>query len=318
MTDKSYCEKGYFFENLLLLIDVMKKKIIIVCGPTGVGKTDLSIALALHFKSEIISFDSRQFFIETTIGTAKPGAAQLAAAPHHFINSHHVWEYFSAGQFATACNELMNKNPDKNFVLVGGSGMYVDALVNGMDDLPAKDEAIRNQLDLIFEEDGIEALQLKLKSLDEQYYNQVDTFNKQRLMRAIEVCLVSGKTYTSFLNKKKYDFNFEPIFIGLDLSREVLYNRINSRVDLMIAEGLQKECEQLIQYSNCNALKTVGYREMFAHINNEISLAEAIGLIKQHSRNYAKRQLTWFRRNPLIKWFDPNNTIEIIRYIENV
>lgn len=296
----------------------MKKKVIIVCGPTGVGKTDLSIALALHFNAEIISFDSRQFFIETTIGTAKPDAEQLATVPHHFINSHHVWEYFSAGQFAAACNELMNKNPDKNFVLVGGSGMYIDALVNGMDDLPAQDEAIRKQLDLIFEEGGIEALQQKLKALDEQYFNQVDTFNKQRLMRAIEVCLVSGRTYTSFLNQKKYDFNFEPIFIGLNMNREVLYNRINLRVDHMIAGGLQKECEQLIQFKDCNALKTVGYKEMFACLNREIDLAEAISLIKQHSRNYAKRQLTWFRRNPLIKWFEPSDTVEIIRYIDNV
>jgi tRNA dimethylallyltransferase len=295
---------------------LMKKKIIIVCGPTGVGKTDLSIKLALHFQAEIISFDSRQFFIETTIGTAKPDAEQLATVPHHFINSHHVWEYFSAGEFAAACNELMSKERDKNFVLVGGSGMYIDALVNGLDDLPAKDFAIRKELDLIFETGGIEALQQKLKLLDEVFFSEVDIFNKQRLMRAIEVCLVSGKTYSSFLNQKKHEFNFQPIFIGLNLDREVLYNRINLRVDQMLADGLQKECEQLMEYKDCNALKTVGYKELFAYLNGQITCIEAVNLIKQHTRNYAKRQLTWFRRNKQIKWFEPSDFSAIVQYID--
>ena len=295
----------------------MKKKLIIVCGPTGVGKTAVSIALALHYNAEIISFDSRQFFIETTVGTAKPDATQLATVPHHFINSHHVWEYFSAGKFASECNKLLNNNPEKNYILVGGSGMYIDALVNGMDNLPAQDVAVRKQLDLIFEEGGIESLQQKLKVLDEQYYHEVDLFNKQRLMRAIEVCLISGKTYTSFLNQKKHEFNFSPVFIGLNINREILYNRINLRAESMIADGLQKECEQLTQFKECNAMKTVGYKEMLACINNKINLAEAINLIKQHTRNYAKRQLTWFRKNPLIKWFEPDAVADIIQFIDN-
>ena len=294
----------------------MKKKIIIVCGPTGIGKTDLSIALALHYNAEIISFDSRQFFIETNIGTAKPDEQQLAAVKHHFINSHHVWEYFSAGQFADACNELMHSNPEKNYVLVGGSGMYIDALVNGMDNLPAKDFAIRQQLDDWYAEGGIEILQQKLKALDNEYFNVVDQFNKQRLMRAIEVCLVSGQTYTSFLNQKKHEFNFHPVFIGLDMEREILYNRINLRVDKMLAEGLENECMQLTQYKTCNALKTVGYKEMFQYLEGALTLTEATNLIKQHSRNYAKRQLTWFRKNQAVKWFAPDELENSIQHID--
>ncbi len=294
----------------------MKKKIIIVCGPTGIGKTDLSISLAQHYNAEIISFDSRQFFIETTIGTAKPEPQQLAAVKHHFINSHHVWEYFSAGQFADACNELLNSNPEKNYVLVGGSGMYIDALVNGLDNLPAKDAAIRQQLDDWYAEGGIEILQQKLRALDEDYFNEVDIFNKQRLMRAIEVCLVSGLTYTSFLNQKKYEFNFHPVFIGLDTNREILYNRINLRVDKMIADGLELECRKLMEYKTCNALKTVGYKEMFDYLDGKISVTEATNLIKQHSRNYAKRQLTWFRKNQSIKWFAPDELKSIMEHID--
>lgn len=296
---------------------MQKRKIIIVCGPTGVGKTDVSIELAKEFNAEIISFDSRQFFIETEIGTAKPDEYQLEQVVHHFVNTHHIWESFSAGHFAQTCTAFLNDdlNSKKNFILVGGSGMYIDALVNGLDNLPGEDAAIRLQLDELFALNGMEPLQNLLMKLDFEYYKKVDINNKQRVMRALEVCMSSGKTYTSFLLGKKAEFPFDPIFIGIDLERSVLYERINNRVDAMLAAGLQSECEQLIAYKNCHALKTVGYKEIFEFLEGNTSYSEAVNLIKQHTRNYAKRQLTWFRKNKNIKWFKPDEIKAIESYI---
>ncbi|MEO8146948.1 MAG: tRNA (adenosine(37)-N6)-dimethylallyltransferase MiaA [Bacteroidia bacterium] len=296
-----------------------KKILIIICGPTAVGKTDVSIAVAKHLGAEIISFDSRQFFVETNIGTAKPDAEQLAAVKHHFINSHHVWEHFSAGEFADACLALLNasENKQQQFVMVGGSGLYIDALVNGMDDLPGKDEPIRQQLDQLYDEKGIGALQEKLKAFDEKYYNTVDLNNKQRLMRALEVIQLSGKPYSSFLGNSQHAFNFIPVYIALDLNRDELYKRINNRVDTMMQGGLKEECIRLMEYKTCNALKTVGYKEMFEHIEGKYSLDEAVTLIKQHTRNYAKRQLTWFRKNKNFKWFNPDDLNAIISHVDS-
>lgn len=298
----------------------MQKKIIIICGPTGAGKTDVSIELAKKYGAEIISFDSRQFYIETTIGTAKPDTVQLEEVRHHFINSHHIWQSFSAGQFVDACNAFFNavESKNKKFILVGGSGMYIDALVYGLDNMPGEDSNIRHLLDQMFAEKGMEVLQVELKKLDPEYYQKVDINNKQRVMRALEVCLISGKTFTSFLGNKLSQFDFKPIYIGIDLDRNVLYERINNRVDNMIATGLQNECMQLIDFKNHNALKTVGYKEMFEFIAGKATQDETISLIKQHTRNYAKRQLTWFRKNKDIKWFKPNETNAIAAYIETI
>ncbi len=291
---------------------------VVICGPTAVGKTAVAIDIARNLNAEIISFDSRQFFIETNIGTAKPGEDQLKAIKHHFVNSHHVWENFSAGDFAEQCNALLNQpeNADKKYVLVGGSGLYIDALITGMDDLPGYSLPIRQKLDVIYETNGISALQQLLKEKDEVYYHKVDINNKQRLMRALEVIELSGQPYSALLGKKKSAFDFPVIYIGLNIDRQLLYERIDARVDEMIALGLKNECISLLNYKGINALKTVGYKEMFECLEGKKSMSETIALIKQHTRNYAKRQLTWFRKNKNIIWFSPFELKNIQMHID--
>lgn len=293
------------------------KPLIIICGPTAVGKTSVAIDVAKHFGAEIISFDSRQFYIETCVGTAKPDEQQLNEIKHHFINSHHIWENFSAGQFAYSCAAFLNatENATKQFILVGGSGLYIDALINGMDDLPGMSVAIREQLAKLFHDEGIAGLQQQLKAKDPVYYDVVDINNRQRLMRALEVIEISGKPYSSFLGKQKHEPDSKTIYIGLNIPREQLYQRINARVDVMVQNDLKEECLQLKDYMLCNALKTVGYKEVYEHLNGKFSWDETVKLIKQHTRNYAKRQLTWFRKNENIKWFHPDDLDLIIDYI---
>ncbi|HQV00439.1 MAG TPA: tRNA (adenosine(37)-N6)-dimethylallyltransferase MiaA, partial [Bacteroidia bacterium] len=240
----------------------MQRKLIVVGGPTGIGKTDVSIILALALDAEIISFDSRQFFIETQIGTAKPTIDQLKKVKHHFINSHHVWQPFTAGAFAQTCNKLISENPSQNFVLVGGSGMYIDAWLHKLDDLPLMDATYRKQLDVWYENNGIAFLQAMLKQADPTYYYTVDLFNKQRVMRALEVCHLGNKPYSAYLAGKEKNV-MEVIKLGLNMPRQQLYNRINCRVDSMIAAGLVNECKLLLPYKEMQALKTVGYKEMF-------------------------------------------------------
>ncbi len=294
-----------------------KKKLFVIVGPTAVGKTALSIQLAKAFDTEIISADSRQFFKEMSIGTAKPTAIEMGTIKHHFIDSHSISEEYNVGKFETEAIQVLNtlfKTKDYA-ILVGGSGLYIDAVCNGLDELPEASAEIRQQLKLLFEEKGIAALQEQLKELDLNYYNQVDLNNPQRLMRALEVCLSTGKTYSEQRAGKTKKRNFTTIKIGLNTTREALYERINTRVDEMMHQGLLDEVKSLVLYQNKNALQTVGYKELFDYLENKTSLEQAIELIKQHTRNFAKRQLTWFKRDEQIQWFEPNEFEKIKQYI---
>ncbi len=296
-----------------------KKKLFVVVGPTAVGKTAMSIQLAKAFDTEILSADSRQFFKEMSIGTAKPTATEMGNIKHHFIDSHSISEEYNVGKFETEAIQVLNTLFEtKDYaILVGGSGLYIDAVCNGLDELPEASAEIRQQLKSLYEQKGIIALQEQLKVLDLLYYNQVDLNNPQRLMRALEVCMSTGKTYSEQRAGKTKARNFTTIKIGLNTSREELYNRINARVDEMINQGLLDEVKSLVSYQNKNALQTVGYKELFDYLENKTSLEQAIELIKQHTRNFAKRQLTWFKRDEQIQWFEPNEFEKIKQYISS-
>jgi tRNA dimethylallyltransferase len=292
--------------------------LIVVAGPTAAGKTAVAISLAKYFKCEIISADSRQFYIEMNAGTAKPDPSQLAEVKHHFINSLHIEQDYSAGAFERDAIHLLDQLFTKNRIVVmaGGSGLYIDAILYGIDDVPKSDAIIRKQLEDLYAEKGITALQQKIKELDIYYYANNDINNTQRLMRAIEVSLISGKPYSSFLKKEIAQRNFKTILIGVSPEREELYNRINKRVDEMLAAGLKEECESLYLKRNLNALQTVGYKELFDFLDGNCSFDEAVNLIKQHTRNYAKRQMTWFRKYDNMQWFKPDAIDEMKRYID--
>ncbi|MBF2709110.1 tRNA (adenosine(37)-N6)-dimethylallyltransferase MiaA [Flavobacterium soyangense] len=296
----------------------MAKYLITIVGPTAIGKTSLSIALAQHFNCEIISCDSRQFFKEMQIGTAVPSSEELAAAKHHFIQNKSIFENYTVGDFekeAIAKLDELFLNNDY-VVMVGGSGLYVDAVLKGFDDFPEINSSVRDEVKLNYEKSGIEYLQTELEKLDPKYFEVVAKENPQRMMRALEVCIGSGKPYSSFLNQKKNTRNFTPIIIGLEAERSKIYDRINQRVDTMINEGLLAEAKDLFPHKDLNAMQTVGYRELFSYFEGEISLEFAIEEIKKNTRRFAKRQLTWFKRNEETKWFDYlNNRQEIINYI---
>jgi tRNA dimethylallyltransferase len=293
------------------------KTLIVIAGPTAIGKTALAIQVAQHYQTEIISADSRQFFKEMNIGTAKPNAQELAAAPHHFINSHSINQEVSVGNFEKEAIQKIEELFLKHdvLVMVGGSGLYVNAVLYGFDEIPKADESIRNKLNQQFIEEGIETLQQQLLELDPVYYNEVDIRNPQRVIRALEVCMCSGKPYSSFRKTENKARNFEVTLIGLDIEREKLYEKINHRVDLMMEEGLLEEVKSLQEHQHLNALKTVGYTELFKYLNNECSLPEAVEKIKQNTRNFAKRQLTWFRKNEELIWFEPDFTT-IIAFLD--
>jgi tRNA dimethylallyltransferase len=293
------------------------KTLIVIAGPTAIGKTALSIEVAQHYQTEIISADSRQFFKEMSIGTAKPNTQELAAAPHHFINSHSINQEVSVGTFEKEAIQKIEELFQKHdvLVMVGGSGLYVNAVLYGFDEIPKADESIRNKLNQQFIEEGIETLQQQLLELDPVYYNEVDIRNPQRVIRALEVCMCSGKPYSSFRKTENKARNFEVTLIGLDIEREKLYEKINHRVDLMMEEGLLEEVKSLQEHQHLNALKTVGYTELFKYLNNECSLPEAVEKIKQNTRNFAKRQLTWFRKNEELIWFEPDFTT-IIAFLD--
>ncbi|MCA6422935.1 MAG: tRNA (adenosine(37)-N6)-dimethylallyltransferase MiaA [Flavobacterium sp.] len=295
----------------------MKKKYLItIIGPTAIGKTSLSIALAKHYGCEIISCDSRQFFKEMTIGTAVPSQEEMASASHHFIQNKSIFENYSVGDFELEAiaklDELFLKNNIQ--IMVGGSGLYVDAVLKGFDDFPEIDENIRKKINADFELFGIDYLQNKLMELDIDYYQKLSNKNPQtlqnpqRMKRFVEVCIGTGKPYSSFINQKKNQRNFTPIIIGLEAEREIMYNRINQRVDIMINEGLLKEVENLIPNKNLNALQTVGYRELFDYFDSNIEdsrlLGNAVEQIKMNTRRFAKRQITWFKRTENAIWFD--------------
>lgn len=298
----------------------MTKTLISIVGPTAIGKTSLSIKLANYFNTEIISADSRQFFKEMQIGTAAPTPIELASAKHHFIHHKSVEDYYSVGAFEKNAIQLLEKLFETHdiVILVGGSGLYVDAVINGLDHFPVVDSNIREGLNKLLETDGLETLQKKLKKLDPDSYSNIAIDNPQRIIRALEVCIGSGKPYSSFLNKNKHKRTFRTISIGLTAERELIYNRINERVDLMMQEGLLEEVEKLQNKKHLNALNTVGYKELFKYLDEEWDLNFAISEIKKNTRRFAKRQLTWFRKNDDIIWFEYNhNTENIIHSINN-
>ena len=301
------------------------KYLITIVGPTAIGKTSLSIALAQHFNCDIISCDSRQFFEEMRIGTAVPITEELAGAPHHFIQNKSIFENYTVGDFEKEAiaklDELFLTND--YVVMVGGSGLYVDAVLKGFDEFPEIDYQVREEIQSKYDNLGIVYLQQQLEVLDNDYFKELKTSNPQtlqnpqRMMRFVEVCIGTGKPYSSFLNLKKNTRNFTPILIGLEAERSVIYNRINQRVDIMMNEGLLAEAKELLPHKNLNALQTVGYRELFSHFESKISLEFAIEEIKKNTRRFAKRQLTWFKRNEQTKWFDYlTDRNKIIEYIK--
>ena len=294
-----------------------QKTLIVVVGPTAIGKTALAIALAKHFQTEIISADSRQFFTEMSIGTAKPSEEELAAAPHHFINSHSVTQLFSTGDFEIQALALMEKLFAKHdvLVMVGGSGLYINAICNGLDDMPEIDLNIREQLNQQFVDEGIEPIRKQLAELDPEYFSKVDQSNPQRMIRGLEVVLSTGQKLSSFLTSNKKERPFNIIKVGLNTDREKLYNQINHRVDVMIENGLVEEVKSLEAYKNLNALKTVGYSEIFDYLDGKTDLATAIDKIKQNTRRFAKRQLTWFRKDTETTWFEPAQDEEVISFL---
>lgn len=295
----------------------MSKNLIAIVGPTGVGKTDISIELATHFEAEIISADSRQIYKELNIGTAVPSKDQLNAVPHHFIQTRSVTEYYNASLYEQEVISLTEKLFEKsqNILLVGGSTLYVDSVCFGIDDIPDIDEQLRNDLLQRVNNEGIDGLRLELKKLDPEYYSVVDLKNKNRILRAVEVSLQTGKPYSSFRVDKKCNRNFNIVFVGLNRDREELYNRINLRVESMIEEGLVEEAKEVYHLRDKNALKTVGYRELFDYFDGKHDIDTAIDLIKRNSRKYARRQITWFKRYKDLIWFQPEQKEEIINHI---
>lgn len=297
-----------------------KKKLIVIVGPTAVGKTSLSIELAKHFKAEIISADSRQFFKEISIGTAKPTIQEMDGVIHHFIDSHSINDDYNVSEFERDALEVINQlfRKDNYAIVVGGSGLYIDSLCYGMDEgMPDPDKTIRERLNNDLKIEGIVSLQNHLLKLDPEFYQKIDLNNANRLIRAIEVCLITGKTYTSLRKGTIKKRPFEIIRIGLEMERNELYQRINQRVDLMLSDGLEEEVKSVLAYRNHNSLKTVGYREFFSFFENELSYLETIDKIKVNSRRYAKRQLTWFKKDDNTKWFLPKQAQEMINFIEN-
>jgi tRNA dimethylallyltransferase len=297
---------------------MMTKFLISVVGPTAIGKTALSIKLAQHFKTEIISADSRQFFKEMQIGTAAPTQEELVAAKHHFIHHKSILENYNVGAFekeVLQCLETLFKT--KNVVImVGGSGLYVDAITKGLDDFPEVDSQIRENLNTDLETKGLPYLQEQLRQLDVTSYNTIAIDNPHRVIRALEICMGTGKPYSSYLNKDKTKRDFKTITIGLTAERPIIYNRINQRVDIMIQAGLLKEVERLLPYQHLNALNTVGYKELFTYLNGDWELGFAISEIKKNTRRFAKRQLTWFKKDDGILWFD--YLVDIDEIIENL
>lgn len=293
------------------------KTIINVVGPTAVGKTSLGIYLAKLFNAVIISADSRQFYKETTIGTAKPTEKELGEAKHYFINNKSITEEYNAGDFERDSLKLINELEQEVIICVGGSGLYVNALNFGFDDIPEIDKNIREKINEEFQEKGIVFLQEEIKKIDPEYANVVDINNPQRIIRGIEVFRTTGNTLTSYRQKNQKSRPFKSIFIGLNSDREYLYSRINKRVDLMLEEGLLEEAKNVYPFKHHPALKTVGYQELFSFFDKEINFDEAVELIKRNSRRYAKRQITWFKKTPDIKWYSPEQKNKIETYLRS-
>ena len=291
-----------------------KKLLFVVVGPTAIGKTTLAIALARHFKTEIISADSRQFYREMKIGTAVPSESELEAAKHHFIQHISVENDYSVGNFERDALEKLKQiyKTEDVAIMVGGSGLYMDAVVQGLDHFPEVDPQIREKLNEELQVSGIEALQEELQQKDPQYFSEVDIKNPHRLIRALEICRGTQKPYSYFRKKAVKNRIFEPVVLGLTANRQQIYERINQRVDLMMQQGLLEEAQELFAQRHLNALNTVGYKELFSYLEGEIDLEFAISEIKKNTRRFAKRQLTWFRKKEEITWFDIATPIEEI------
>jgi tRNA dimethylallyltransferase len=299
--------------------------LITIIGPTAIGKTSLSIALAQHFGCDIISCDSRQFFKEMKIGTAVPSEKELANAPHHFIQNKSIFDSYSVGDFEQEAlaklDELFQKNNVQ--VMVGGSGLYVDAVLKGFDEFPEIDPSVRAEINRKYDAFGIDYLQEQLQMLDSEYFQKLQTENPQtlqnpqRMKRFVEVCIGSGKPYSSFIGKRKNTRNFTTIIIGLEAQREIMYYRINQRVDFMLNEGLLAEAKALHPNKELNALQTVGYRELFDYFENKTNLEFAIEQIKMNTRRFAKRQMTWFKRTENVNWYNSTPIEKIISDIQN-
>lgn len=297
-----------------------KKILICIVGPTAIGKTALSIKIANHFSTEIISADSRQFYKEMNIGTAVPSTKELKSVKHHFIQNKSIFEDYNVGSFEKDAIQILanlfKMNPIT--VMVGGSGLYVDAIIKGLDQFPEVSQEIRIALNNDYKKLGIEFLQEELKQKDPTYYHKVDLQNHHRIIRALEVCRSQKIPYSSFLKSENKTREFETIFIGLQAERFLVYDRINLRVDMMIDKGLIEEAKELLPHKTLNALQTVGYKELFKHFEGSTTKEEAIEEIKKNTRRFAKRQVTWFLKNEKINWFDYTTEASIIiQFIEN-
>jgi tRNA dimethylallyltransferase len=300
-------------------MDFSGKKLIVIVGPTAVGKTALAIHVAREFQTEIISADSRQIYRELTIGTAKPGEAELKEVPHHFINTHSIRENYDAARFGEAALVKIYSlfEAHEYAVVCGGSGLYIKALLEGFDDIPEVPDAVRDQLIEEFETKGLLWLQNKMRELDPEHFAAIDQKNPMRLMRALEVKMATGNSISSFQKKVMKVLPFQVVKIGLELDRAKLYHRIDSRMDEMIAQGLFEEAARVYPFKDKNALQTVGYQEIFEFMDGKYDREEAIRLLKRNSRRYAKRQLTWFKRDETITWFKPEELTGIVKHIQN-
>lgn len=297
----------------------MKKTLVILLGPTGVGKTELCLSLAEELNTEIVSCDSRQFFRELKIGTAAPTEAQMQRVKHHLVGNLSIFDYYSCGRFEIdALKKLDELFQSKEVVLMtGGSMLYIDAICKGIDDIPNVDQELRDSLHERYANEGIDNILAELKLLDPEYYDMVDKKNHKRIIHALEICLTSGKTFSSFRKETAKERPFDIIKIGLNLPREELYERINKRVDIMFEEGLMEEAKTYYPHRNLNSLNTVGYKELFEYFDGNLDLDFAKNMIKQNSRRYAKKQLTWFNRDKDINWFRPDQQEEILSFLKS-
>jgi len=299
--------------------DTKDKTLIVLLGPTGVGKTEISLQLASTFACPIVSSDSRQFYRELKIGTAAPTASELERAPHHFIGSHSIFDIYNAGEYEADVMKLLGELFLENNVvmLVGGSMMYIDAVCDGIDEIPTVDEITREQWKTIYEEKGLEFIQNELKRLDPVHFEEVDRMNYKRVLHALEICTITGKPYSDLRTGTKKERPFNILKIGLNRPRPELYERINARVLKMMEEGLIDEAKPFFEHRHLNTLNTVGYKELFEYFAGNWSLDFAVNMIQQNSRRYAKRQLTWFNRDNEIHWFHPDDEIQIMEFAKH-
>jgi tRNA dimethylallyltransferase len=296
------------------------KKLIIIAGPTAVGKTDLCVKLAQLLDTEVVSADSRQFYRELAIGTAKPTPEEMQGVTHHFVDSHSIHDYYSVGDYEKDCLAVLEEIFSRKdvVILTGGSGMFIKIVTDGIDEMPEADLALRTSLMNRLETEGLTPLASELASLDPIYFAEVDQQNPQRIVRALEVCLSTGQPFSSFRKNQKAERPFTSIRIGLERPREELYQRIDKRMDLMLAAGLEEEALRYIDYRDHYALKTVGYKEIYEHLDGDYDKEEMLRLLKRNSRRYAKRQLTWFRNQDDFTWFDAKNEEAIISFVKQL